>query len=111
MSSILDKRKAKRTIIRIKVIDASSGRTLGNTVDLNSTGMLLVGSDEIPMGEDLTVRLEHTFDERKNITLNAKVVWHMASVKPGMYNTGFNFVDATQEQIQFITKLIDELAM
>lgn len=111
MSNILEKRKAKRTIIRVKVVEAASGRLLGNTIDMNSSGMLLVGSDEIPMGQDVQVRLEHTFDARKNITLNAKVVWHMASVKPGMYNTGFNFVDASPEQTQFIDKLIEELAM
>ena len=111
MSSILDKRKAKRSIIRIKVFDTNSGQSLGSTIDLNATGMLLVGSDEITLGQELSVRLEHTFDARKNITLSAKVIWHMASVKPGMYNTGFYFIDMTSEQTRFINDLIEELAM
>ena len=111
MSNILDKRKAKRSIIRIKVFDTDTGQLLGNTIDLNSTGMLLVGTDEISMGENMSVRLEHTFNTNKNIVLPAKVVWHMASVKPGMYNTGFYFVDTTTEQTQFINNLIEELAM
>jgi len=111
MSSILDKRKAKRSIIRIKVFDADSGQLLGSTIDLNATGMLLVGSDEIPLGEDASVQLEHTFDARKNITLSAKVVWHMASVKPGMYNTGFYFINTSSEQTRSINNLIEELAM
>lgn len=111
MSNIIEKRKAKRTMIRIKVVEANNGRMLGNTIDLNSTGMLLVGADEIPAGQDVQVRLEHTFDTRKNIIMNAKVVWSMASVKPGMYNTGFNFINASPEQTQFINDLIEELAM
>lgn len=111
MSNILDKRRAKRSIIRIKVFDANTGQLLGNTIDLNSTGMLLVGTGEIPMGEDMSVRLEHTFHAEKHIILPAKVVWHMASVKPGMYNTGFYFIGATTEQTRFINNLIEELAM
>jgi c-di-GMP-binding flagellar brake protein YcgR len=111
MSSIIDKRKAKRSIIRIKVVDAGTDQLIGNTIDLNSTGMLLVSSDEIPMGQAMSVRLEHTFDDRKNITLSAKVVWHMASVKPGVYNAGFYFTDTTPEQTRFINNLIEELAM
>ena len=111
MTSIIDKRKAKRSIIRIKVFDSISDKLIGNTIDLNSDGMLLVGSNEVTLGQEISVRLEHTFNASKNITLKAKVVWHMASVKAGMYNTGFYFIDATPEQTSFIDALIDELAM
>lgn len=111
MSSILDKRRAKRSIIRIKVFDTDSGQLLGSTIDLNATGMLVVGSDEISLGQEVSVRLEHTFDTRKNITLSAKVVWHMASVKPGSYNTGFYFIDTSSEQTRSVNNLIEELAM
>lgn len=111
MSSIIDKRKAKRSIIRIKVFESESDKQIGNTIDLNSDGMLLVGADEFSLGQEMYVRLEHTFKTSKNITLKARVVWHMASVKAGMYNTGFYFIDATPEQSKFIEALIDELAM
>jgi len=111
MSSILDKRRAKRSIIRIKVFDTDNDQLLGTTIDLNATGMLLVGSNEISLGQEKSVRLEHTFDARKNIILSAKVVWHMASVKPGSYNSGFYFIDMSPEQTHFINNLIEELAM
>lgn len=111
MSSIIEKRKAKRSIIRIKVVDSDSDKEVGNTVDLSTDGMLLVGPDEFSLGQEKSVRLEHTFKTDRNITLIAKVVWYMASVKAGMYNTGFYFIDATPEQTQFIETLIDELAM
>lgn len=111
MSSILEKRRAKRSIIRIKVFDSESEKLIGNTIDLNSDGMLLVGADEFQLGQEMSVRLEHTFKASKNITLKSRVVWHMASVKAGMYNTGFYFIDATSDQTRFIEELIDELAM
>ena len=111
MSSIIDKRKAKRSIIRIKVFDSGSDKLIGNTIDLNEDGMLLVGTSEFSLGQEMSVRLEHTFKAGKHITLKARVVWHMASVKAGMYNTGFYFIDASSEQARIIETLIDELAM
>lgn len=110
MKGILNKRKAKRSIIRIKVFDAGTDKLIGNTVDLNATGMLLVGPEDFQLGNEISVRLEHTYDPRKNIVIMAKVVWHMASVKLGMFNTGFYF-EATPEQTQLIETLIEELAM
>jgi len=111
MKGILEKRKTKRSIIRIKVFDNGTEELIGNTVDLNSTGMLLAGTKEFQLGEEINIRLEHTYDRRKNINLDAKIVWHMASVKAGNFNSGFNFVNATPEQTRFIENLIEELAM
>ena len=111
MNGILDKRKSKRSIIRIKVFDTNTDEMIGNTIDLNSTGMLVVGPEEFELGKEVTVRLEHTYDPRKNIILLAQAVWHMGSVKAGMFNTGFYFINTNPEQIKFVEKLIEELAM
>jgi Tfp pilus assembly protein PilZ len=111
MKGILDKRKTKRSIIRIKVFDSGIDELIGNTIDLNSTGMLLVGPEDFQLGNKISVRLEHTYDPRKNVVVMAEVVWHMPSVKAGMFNSGFYFINATPEQTRFIENLIEELAM
>ena len=111
MKGILNKRKAKRSIIRIKVFDTGNDDLIGTTIDLNATGMLLVGPREFQLGDEVSVRLEHTYDPRKNIVIPAKLVWHMTSVKAGMFNSGFYFSNTTPEQTRFIEALIEELAM
>ena len=111
MTSILDKRKAKRSIIRIKVFDSKTDKMIGNTIDLNAMGMLVVGSEEFDLGTEISVRLEHTYKPRKNVVVMGKVVWHMASVKAETFNTGFYFTNTSPEQSKFIEELIEELAM
>jgi hypothetical protein len=101
-----DRRKFKRrhTIRYFEVHNVATDRPAGRVVDITSEGMMLI-SDQ-PIETDRVYKLRMALPERmgvKNeIDLEARSVWCRHDVNFDFYDTGFQFVALTQDNLDII---------
>jgi hypothetical protein len=107
-----EKRKEKRLVRYLNVIEQTTGKLLGHTGDIHYTGLLLVSTQEIPLLMDIPVWLEIPGEgEIKNrVSLSINGIWSQKNINPDFYNTGCWIVNPPLDAVNAIEKLIEELA-
>ncbi|MCG8015707.1 MAG: PilZ domain-containing protein [Candidatus Thiodiazotropha sp. 'RUGA'] len=107
-----DRRSVKRRhlIYYLRVWRSEDNTPLGQVVDINSQGLMLIGEKPIPTGEELALKI-HLPDEGEEIKfLNFKAIcrWSSKDINTAFYDSGCEFVDQSDEKIEQLQKLIEE---
>ena len=110
---LIDKRKLKRFIVNVKILDRETNQCLGYSANMHTKGMLITSTDRLPLNKLLKIKLVHIQfdDEVIEIPLNINGLWSKPSNNSDFHNTGFNIVEPTQEQIHAVNSVIEELAI
>ena len=90
-----EKRKLKRFIIRVQVLDSESKSFFAYTENLHMEGMMLTSEKEIPVGKEFHLELVHIRDNDERITkplvtipLHMRCVWN----RPSDSHTSMSFL-------------------
>ena len=107
-----DKRRLKRwhLIYYLRVFECENEQLLGHLVDITTEGLMLISEARIPNGREFDLRMEIPTDGAvRNVTLKAHSVWSDHDINRSFYDTGFELVDPSEETIELIREIIDEL--
>jgi hypothetical protein len=107
-----DRRKLQRKYLMMysRVFDCESGRVIGYLSDLSVLGAMIIGETAIKKGLSLQIRIdlpESLLTSKDNLQLNARVAWCKPDIDPSFHNVGFEFIDATQEDLKIIDQMVD----
>ncbi len=94
-----------------RVVDADSGTTLGQLVDLSANGLMLAAKTAFEEGQRyrLLIPLPVPFDGHKELRLWGTVAWTASAPHhPSYYRTGFRDLELPDEQQRAFERLVDE---
>jgi hypothetical protein len=107
-----DRRTVKRRhlFFYLRVWQSGSNRLLGHLVDITPEGMMLVSEESIAAGEEyeLEIRTPDAEGEMSSLQFKAICRWSDNDINPSFYDSGFEFLDNTPENIETISKLVEE---
>jgi len=94
---------------RIQVWDINTGKPLGEVVNLNSEGLMLVSNG--PVENNLVFQLELTLNRPHQGTsrfeLGAESLWCCTTDEAERFWSGFRIIDVSLDTIELIESLID----
>lgn len=109
---MLEKRKFQRRhlIYYLRLFDRDTVNLIGHLVDITSEGVMVISENPIEVGKMFHMRmiLPKEIFGREQITFSAISKWTAKDVNPSFYDTGFQFEEISDENIQTITQLIDD---
>ena len=107
-----DRRAVKRRhlIYYLRVWRLDDNTPLGQVVDINSQGMMLIGEKPVPTGEelDLKIHLPDSEGELKSLNFKAICRWSDKDINTAFYDSGFEFVAQSPDKIEALQGLIDD---
>jgi len=110
---LTENRKLKRYSVRLKVFTQETGEVLGYAEDLNVKGMKIQSEESIPDKKEIQIWIgaSREDEEKGRISLTAYRMWSSFSdTVPRYYYSGLHFIDPSEEALDSIQKLIDELS-
>jgi hypothetical protein len=113
MDDFSDRRKEsrKKLMAFTPVYDRDKGVLIGYIRDLTLQGVLVIGEKILDVNQQLTLAIELPggLPEIKatRMTIPARVVRCMTGEGPQTYEIGFEFTDATPENLRIIQALLD----
>ena len=106
-----EKRRKKRVTIpdHPQILDAHSGKVLGELVNLSTGGLMAVSPDCIAYGTVCQMRIPLVQGNRKvEIVIGAESLWCDDANCSGSYWTGFQIIDISPEHQEILNTVIDE---
>ncbi len=107
-----ERRKEKRGEIKsvINVIDSEDGENLGNLVDISPSGMRISGKSVVDIGKkmELILILPKNIFGKKSIDIEVQCIWSDLNSDTQYYQSGFEFIEVSQEDTNTIIGLIME---
>jgi c-di-GMP-binding flagellar brake protein YcgR len=107
-----DRRSSKRRhlIYYLRVWQLENNIPLGQVIDINSKGMMLIGEKPVPTGEklNLKIHLPDSEGEEKFLTFSATCRWSNKDVNTAFYDSGFEFAEQPSETIATLQQVIDQ---
>lgn len=96
--------KRRHSIFYIKVYDEATGKMAGRLVDITSGGMMLVSEKPIEVGtvSKFKMPLPEKIHDIGEILLDARSVWTGPDVNVNFFDTGFEFIEPSFEEITLI---------
>lgn len=95
----------------LSVYSQTNDLLVGHIVDISLGGMMLLSEEPLPTGKQfyfwLDICLGGTAQDR--VPLEAISVWGKPDANPGLYNTGFRFVNLSTATLLSVHSLIDQL--
>lgn len=105
-----DRRKTKRRYLLYygRVYDETAQKQLGYLVDITERGFMLLGEEQMPVGQTFHLKLELTLEISKGPFMNftAKSLWCEPDISPDHYNCGFEIVEIKPEDVKLIQEII-----
>ncbi|MCD6249967.1 MAG: PilZ domain-containing protein [candidate division Zixibacteria bacterium] len=107
-----DDRKETRTEIAsfLEIREGGSDREIGRVTEITTEGMKLQSPE--PMEPDATFELEMSMPPAKRtrgaIRFNAQVIWCNKSEETGLYESGIQMKDISNEDLAEIKQIMDE---
>lgn len=102
-------RPRKVAATTIQVHDANKNRLLGRLVNLNSGGLMLIGS--APIEANLVFQLELMLEVphrgKERLRFGVESLWCSAATQSGRYWTGFHIIDIASETTEIIESLVE----
>ena len=94
-----------------RVYDRDAGTLAGDVADISLGGIQLLSETAIPSGKRLHLRMEISLESgrKEQIDVEARSVWHSEALNPGMFTSGFEFLNVSPETAQRIQSVIDEI--
>ncbi len=109
LTKLAENRRFKRHTVRLKVFYEETGELLGYAEDLHIEGMGIASKKVIPNETEIHLNLT-TEDEQKQIPLRAFRIWSsFYDTLPIFYYSGLHFIDPSQQVLDDIQEIIDEL--
>ncbi len=104
-----DRRQTPRKIAAqtISARDINSNHTLGNLVNMNSEGLMLLSPAPIESGLvfQVELQLKIPFQGRGFLHLGIESMWCSNANEPGHYWTGFRIIDVSLSTLELIEAL------
>ena len=93
-----------------RVFDRQTGVFLGYLGDMHEEGMMLISENPLNVDQVFRLRIDLPDDAYSQPVLNfdARSVWCKKDIDPNFYNTGFQFLDVSDEARQIISQVIDD---
>ena len=111
----VNKRDMKRhyLIYYLRVFNRETGEVLGHLVDITTKGIMIMRDSPLEVGGNYSMRLRWRNSAGKLQLADFEGVcrWCRPDVNPDFYGAGFVITSATEEHIEAIRGLIDDLAM
>ncbi len=105
-----EKRKLKRRhlIYYLRIYSGKSKTPLGFLVDIHSEGIMIISEKEIKTGKqfDLKMDLPKSAGEKKSVLFKTKSIWCTKGVNSDLYETGFEFVNISEKDLQMIDNIV-----
>ena len=111
-STITEKRKLKRFSVRLKVYSQQTDELLGYAENLHTEGMMLASLQLIPEEQPLQIWFGTKKEDKRlnRIFLSAYKVWNSFSdTEDRLYYSGLQFISPSEENMNTIQLLLDEL--
>lgn len=109
-----DHRSSKRAkpIYYFEVYDQKTDLLIGHVVDITENGVMLVSKEPIELEEEFSMRvlLNMSVGGSEQLSFTAKSIWSDTDVNPDYLDTGFEFVEISEEDIDRIKVLIKSQA-
>jgi len=105
-----DRRKFKRRQVTyyLKVYDQTSGELIGHLVDISPGGVMLLGMDPCPVGNNFEMKiiLPAEILGKTELFLNAECKWSARDINPDYYDSGFQLADISEDDAKVIEWLV-----
>ncbi len=95
----------------LEVFDVTTGKQVGNLVDITTRGCKLVSRNAIPEGQNMTLKivLPDDYYTEKELVFEARSVWSANDINPDFYDTGFEVPGLGLEERKLIRRLIERV--
>lgn len=109
MSENQDRRKSKRRHLLYYSRVHEAEKLLGHLVDVTPQGAMLLSEKPLDTDKIYKLRIELSADitERPFMEVIAKSLWCRPDIDPNYYNTGFELIGISQEEIEIIQKIVE----
>ena len=91
------------------VYDAATGKLLGYLSDLNISGLMIIGKENLPIDAEMELHLDlpdmPTFGDT-HVRVKARVARCQPDLDPRLINIGFSFIDLPEEKEPLIEEMI-----
>ncbi len=103
--------KRRHLVYYLEVFDATTGKQVGNLVDITTRGCKLVSRNLIPKDQSMTLKivLPDDFYSAKELVFEARSVWSSNDINPDFYDTGFEVPHMGLEDRKVIRRLIERV--
>ena len=92
-----------------QILDAHSGKVLGELVNLSSDGLMAVSPDGIACGTVCQMRIPLIQgDSRVEILVGAESLWCNDANDSGSYWTGFQIIDISPEHQEILNTIVGD---
>ena len=111
-SNVTEKRKLKRFSVRLKVYSQQADELLGYAENLNTEGMMLASMQSIPEGQELQIWFGAAKEDKRldRISLAAYKIWNsFTDSEDRIYYSGLHFINPSEENMDKIQLLLDDL--
>ncbi len=113
LHKLAEERKQKRFSVLLKVFTQDTGELLGYAENLHAEGMKIKSKEPIPDKKEIQVWLgaSREDEDEKRISLTACRIWSSFSDSiPRFHYSGLHFTNPSEEALDSIQTLIDELS-
>lgn len=102
----------KYLVFYLRVFDGMSSKILGHLVDISEKGIMLVGDNPVPVGEDyrLRMRLPTQMKDQTEIVFTATSRWCKNDANPDFYLVGFQIQELDPKARELISSLIKDFS-
>lgn len=109
-----ERRKFKRRLLvyNLEVFDSENSEPLGRMVDITPEGMLIVSNKPVPIASNLKISIDLPEEllgtPRANFT--AAVRWCRHDINPDLFDSGLEFSEISDGDIESVVALITNYA-
>lgn len=92
------------------VYETSTGKLLGYLSDLNISGLMIIGKENLELEQELDLHLnlpEMPTRSETHLRVNARVVRSQPDLDPRLFNIGFVFLDLAKEKEALVEAMIN----
>ncbi|MDR1520779.1 MAG: PilZ domain-containing protein, partial [Planctomycetota bacterium] len=97
----------------LRVFNRNTGDVIGNLVDITTKGIMILRDSPIEVGGSYSLRLRwRNHEDRLQLADFSGVCrWCRPDVNPDFYGAGFTITPANVDDVERISRLIDDLSM
>lgn len=94
------------------VLDTETSRPIGSVIDISTEGMLVMSDHPIPTGKifHTKVLLQNSVGNRDFLLLDARSKWCNRESQANFYDTGFELINVTSENLEKLHSIIETLS-
>lgn len=106
-----ERRREKRhhLIHYLRIYDRHTGADLGNLVNINTSGIMIISSNPITEGVLLELRMDfpEEFEGQRSMEFDARSVWVGVDENPDWFAIGLKSINITAEDLELLKHLIE----